>query len=168
MKDIINVIIGTEDITILDKYESENKEVFNRYKNIVQIFIRYSIILYKKGLVLEKLVSLTQQFFNEYSNNVILTGYYEHGMNEEQLELEIKNMIERILTSLNISLSLEDVDVESSFSNISGVEENKKMSLSNGHPTGTESGFASPLLLAILTATIEITSLLYIFLTAME
>ena len=77
-------------------------------------------------------------------------------------------MIERILELMDENISLEEFDVDTSFSNTSGVEQNKTLSLSNGHPTGTETGFASPLILALLTATIEITSLLYIFLTAME
>ena len=63
---------------------------------------------------------------------------------------------------------VEEVDVEASFSTMTGVAQNKTLTLSNGHPTGTETGFASPLLLAILTATIEITTLLYIFLNEME
>lgn len=168
MKDIINIIIGAEDITTLEKYTSEDKEVFERYKNILKALIKYGKILYKRGLSLEELVQLVQYFFKEYSDNVILSGYYKYGMNEDQMEMEVKNMLERQLRELDIHLSFDDIDVDASFSNMSGVEENKTLSLSNGHPTGTETGFASPLILALLTATIEITSLLYIFLTAME
>ena len=168
MKDIINVIIGVEEITILDKYNSENQEVFERYKNIVKLLIKYGKILYKKGLTLEKLIELAQHFFKEYSDNVVLSGYYNYGMDEDKIEIEVKNMLERILELMDENISLEEFDVDTSFSNTSGVEQNKTLSLSNGHPTGTETGFASPLILALLTATIEITSLLYIFLTAME
>ena len=168
MKDIINIIIGKEDITVLDKYTSNNKEVFERYKNIVKMLIKYGKIVYSKGLSLEKLIELVQQFFSEYSSNVVISGYYNLGHDEEKIDEEVKNMLTRILGNLNVNITLDEVDINSSFSNTSGVEQNKSLRLSNGHPTWTETGFASPLLLAILTATIEITSLLYVFFSAME
>lgn len=168
MKDIINIIIDKEDITILDKYTSNNKDVFERYKNIVKILIKYSKLVYSRGLSLEKLIELVQQFFSEYSSNVVISGYYNLGHDEEKIDEEVKNMLTRILKNLNVNITLDEVDINTSISNTSGVEQNKSLRLSNGHPTWTETGFASPLLLAILTATIELTTIMYIFFNAME
>ena len=77
-------------------------------------------------------------------------------------------MIKREMDQLNVFFTLDEISMENAISSESGIEQNKTLSLSNGHPTGTETGFASPLLLAILTATIEITTLVYIFMQAME
>lgn len=168
MKEIVEIIVGKKDIMVLEQYTSPNKEVFDRYINIVKYLIKYGKRVYNKGLQIEKVIQLVQLFFDEYSKNVILSGYYNYGQNEELVEQEVKKMVERILNKLEVNMSLEEVDVEASFSTMTGVVQNKTLTLSNGHPTGTETGFASPLLLAILTATIEITTLLYIFLNAME
>ena len=77
-------------------------------------------------------------------------------------------MIKREMDQLNVFFTFDEISIENAISSESGIEQNKTLSLSNGHPTGTETGFASPLLLAILTATIEITTLVYIFMQAME
>ena len=168
MKEIINIIIGKEDITLLDIYHSSDTEILKRYKEIILFYIHYGKILYQKGISLEQLVGITQNFFQEYSSNVVLSSYYIHGQNHEKIETEVKNMIQRELEKGNISLSLDEINTENSISKESGIEQNKSLSLSNGHPIGTDTGFASPLLLAILTATIEITTLIYIFMQAME
>lgn len=164
MKEIINIIIGNEDISILDKYESNNKEVFERYKKIVKILITKCKRYYNSGLKLEQLIELVKTFYNEYNQNVILKGYYEHNLNEDKIEEEITNILERIINKMNISLTN---DVDNAFKT-SGKVDSKKLTLSNGHPDYTETGFISPIILAILTATIEITTLLYIFLNTME
>lgn len=164
MKEIINIIIGNEDISILDKYESNNKELFERYKIILKILIDKCKIYYNNGLKLEQLIELVKYFYNEYNQNVILKGYYEYNLYRDKIEEEIKNILDRIINKMNISLNN---DVDNSFKT-SGKVDSKKLVISNGHPIYTETGFVSPLILALLTATIEITSLLYIFLNTME
>ena len=77
---------------------------------------------------------------------------------------QITNILERIINKMNISLM---DDVTNSFKT-SGKVDSKELKLSNGHPIGTETGFISPIILAILTATIEIIPLIYIFLNTME
>lgn len=168
MKDIINVIIGNEDITVLEKYRSDNEEVFTKYMDIVKEMISLTQKVYKKGLSLEQLIELVKFFFEEYNQNVILISYYKNNVPIEEMKEEVKKIIERYLTKIDSSITLEDEDIDAAFSNVSGVSENKTLTLSNGHPTGTETGFIAPFILAILTATIEITSLLYIFIKAME
>ena len=168
MKDIINIIIGKEDISILERYHSTDVEILARYKEIIQLFIHYGKILYQNGLLLDQLIIITQNFFQEYSSNSILSSYYTYGENQDKVEEEVKNMIEESLQKLNLVLSFDELSTDSIISNDSGIEQNKTLSFSNGHPTGTETGFASPLLLAILTATIEVTTLIYIFMQAME
>lgn len=164
MKEIINIIIGNEDISILDNFESSNKEVFERYKKIVKILISKCKVYYNKGLKIEQLINIVKAFYSEYNQNVILRGYYEHNLYEEQVEEEITNILERFINSMNISL-IDEID--NSFKT-SGKIDAKTLKLSNGHPDYTETGFISPIILAILTATIEITTLLYIFLNTME
>lgn len=164
MKEIINIIIGNEDISILDRYESNNKELFERYKIIVKILINKCKIYYNRGLKLEQLIELIKYFYNEYNQNVILKGYYEHNLNEDKIEEEITNILERFIDKMNVIL-INDVD--NAFKT-SGKVDSKKLTLTNGHPDYTETGFVSPLILALLTATIEITALLYIFLNTME
>ena len=164
MKEIINIIIGNEDISVLETFESNNKEVFERYKKIVKILITKCKKYYNNGLKLEQLIELVKAFYNEYNQNVILKGYYEHNLNEDKIEEEITNILERIMNKMNISLI---DDITNSFKT-SGKIDSKSLKLSNGHPSYTENGFISPIILAILTATIEITTLLYIFLNTME
>lgn len=164
MKEIINIIIGNEDVSILDKYESTNKELFERYKKIIKILIDECKKYYNNGLKLENLIELVKAFFNEYNQNVIIMGYYQYNQNEENLKIEIINILERELNKMNISLTRE---IDSTFKT-SGKVDSKSLKLTNGHPTGTENGFISPLILALLTATIEITSILYIFANTME
>ena len=164
MKEIINIIIGNEDISLLDEYDSDNKDVLERYKKIVKILIKKCKLYYNRGLNLEQLIELVKAFYNEYNQNVILKGYYEHNLNEEKVEEEITNILDRFINNMNISL-IEDID--DSFKT-SGKVDSKTLTLTNGHPNYTETGFISPLILAILTATIEITTLLYIFLNTME
>lgn len=168
MKDIINIIIGKEDISVLDKYHSVDTEILKRYKEIVCLFIHYGKILYQKGLLLEQLITITQNFFQGYSSNPILANYYTYGENQDKIDDEVKKMIKREMDQLNVFFTLDEISMENAISSESGIEQNKTLSLSNGHPTGTETGFASPILLAILTATIEITTLVYIFMQAME
>lgn len=164
MKEIINIIIGNEDISILDNFESSNKEVFERYKRIVKTLIDKCKIYYGNGLKLEQLIELVKVFYSEYSQNVILRGYYEHNLYQDKIEGEITNILNRIINKMNISLM---DDVTNSFKT-SGKVDSKELKLSNGHPIGTETGFISPIILAILTATIEIIPLIYIFLNTME
>lgn len=167
MKDIINIIIGQSDISILEQYSSENKELFERYMIIVKLLIKNGKKIYSKGVSLENLITIIQTFFSQYQNNVVLAGYFKIGIDNGRLDDEVKNMLDRIMKNMGLNISI-DVDIDSSFSNDSRVERNKVLTLSNGHPTGTETGFVSSFILALLAATIEITSLLYIFMQAME
>ena len=109
MKEIINIIIGNEDISILDNFESSNKEVFERYKKIVKILISKCKVYYNKGLKIEQLINIVKAFYSEYNQNVILRGYYEHNLYEEQVEEEITNILERFINSMNISL-IDEID----------------------------------------------------------
>ena len=164
MKEIIYIITGDEDIEILDKYQSDNKEIFERYKKIVKILINKCKNYYNNGLTLEQLIELVKSFYSEYNRNVILKGYYEHNLYEDKIDTEVTNILERQMNKMNISLMN---DIDNSFKT-SGKVDAKILKLSNGHPDYTETGFISPLILAILTATIELTTLLYIFLNTME
>lgn len=164
MKEIINVIIGNEDISILDKYESNNSLLFERYKNIVKILINQCKIYYNNGLKLEQLVELVKYFYDEYNKNIILKEYYEHNLYQDKIEEEITNILNKFISKLDLSLT----NNENNTFKTNGKVDSKTLKLSNGHPIYTETGFISPLILALLTATIEITSLLYIFLNTME
>ena len=164
MKEIINIIIGNEDISILDKYESNDSLLFERYKNIVKILIKQCKIHYGNGLKLEQLVELVKYFYDEYNKNIILKEYYEHNLYQDKIEEEITNILNKFISKLDLSLN----NNENNSFKTSGKVDSKTLKLSNGHPDYTETGFISPLILALLTATIEITSLLYIFLNTME
>lgn len=164
MKEIINIIIGNEDIDILDNFESSDREVFERYKRIVKILINKCKNYYNNGLKLEQLIDLVKGFYSEYNQNVILKGYYENNLYEDKIESEITNVLERQMGKMNVTLT---DDIPNEFKT-SGKVDSKTLTLTNGHPDYTETGFISPLILAILTATIELTTLLYIFLNTME
>jgi len=163
MRDALEVIVGLKEKTYLNEYamkvvptlKNEDKLKFDRWVTLINIVIDEGKKYYN-GNNENEILSVLFKIDNECLNNPILNSYYLNGENKELVETEIQKIYSENIKINNIE--------EESISR----EESKAYVKTTSHKTGTETGFASPLLLALLTASIEISTIAYIVLNAMD
>lgn len=164
MKSALEIIVGLKDIESLNDYTKQvvpnlktdlEKLQFSRWISLYNIVIQEGKKYYN-GTNENDVLAVLIKIDSECMNNEILKSYYETGDNQDKIEEEIQKIY-----STNIKISnIEDENMSK--------EESKVYVKTTTHKTGTETGFASPLLLALLTASIEISTIAYIILNTMD
>lgn len=164
MKDALEVIVGLKEKTYLSEYtrkivptlkDDKTKLNFERWVTLLNIVIDKGKKYYN-GNNTEDVLEVLKKINDGFLINPILKGYYEIGENKELVESEIDKIYRE-----NIKIDIfNDTPISK--------EESKIYVKSTSHKTGTETGYASPLLLALLTATIEISTIAYIILNTMD
>ena len=164
MKDALEVIVGLKEKSYLSEYskkivptlkDDKTKLNFERWVTLLNIVIDYGKKYYN-GNNTDEILLVLRKIDNGFLTNPILKGFYEIGENKELIEQEIDKIYKE-----NIKMDIiEDTSVSK--------EESKTYVKATSHKTGTETGFASPFLLAVLTATIEISTIAYIIFNAMD
>lgn len=164
MKDALEVIVGLKEKSYLSEYskkivptlkDDKTKLNFERWVTLLNIVIDYGKKYYN-GNNTDEILSVLRKIDNGFLTNPILKGFYEIGENKELIEQEIDKIYKE-----NIKMDIiEDTSVSK--------EESKTYVKATSHKTGTETGFASPFLLAVLTVTIEISTIAYIIFNAMD
>ena len=161
MKDAFRVIVGTKEEAALVSYVKETGAKLNN-KSEQENYGRWTILLieiinqgksFYNGTNEKEIMNTLNDIDAEAMTNSIISNYFKTGENLEQLKEEVRKYY------------LRHVKIEEQSIN---KEESKTYVKATSHKTGTEIGFASPLLLAILTASIEISTVAYIILNAMD
>lgn len=157
MKDALEIIIGKKQESFLSEYakkvilelnNAKAKEDFSRWLTLFNIIVKKGKIYYDGTNELE-ITNALNKINDGFLNEPALQNYYINGSNIKEAE----DMIENIFKS---------------YTKKDGISNNKVYVKSTNKKAGTETGFASALLLALLTASIEISSIAYIISSSMD
>lgn len=161
MKDAFRVIVGTKEEAALVSYVKEAGTKLNN-KDAQENYRRWTILLieiinqgksFYNGTNEKEIMNTLNDIDAEAMTNSIISNYFKTGENLEQVKEEVRKYYLR-----HVKIEEQSINKETS----------KTYVKATSHKTGTETGFASPLLLAILTASIEISTVAYIILNAMD
>lgn len=178
MKQIIDIIMGEKDIEELAKLNN-NTEQFKRWENIVLLFIKQSKLNLSKGLTRQNIENITNEFEIFFPNNDILIQYMSEGkLDLSYVEKQVGLFYNVQLNKLGIAIQNEvPNNIENRFNNTEievpeGIEKGKTFIKSNGHSTLTDEnqksrGYVGAILMATLTASIEISTIAYILFNGM-
>lgn len=172
MKDALDIILGIKDESYLSEYikkvvvtlkDEQTKRNFERWLTLLNVIVYQGKKYYVKYDNSQNLnntkdnsdeIKAALNEINEgFKNNIILKGFYETGENKDLIFDEINKIYAK-------NVKIEESSI--------GIEKGKTYVKATSHKTGTETGFASPFLLALLTATIEISTVAYIIFNAMD
>lgn len=163
MKDAFRVIVGTKEEEALVSYVKEAGAKLNN-KSEQENYGRWTILLieiinqgksFYNGTNEKEIMNTLNDIDAEAMANNIISNYFKTGENLEQVKEEVRKYYLR-----HVKIDLEEQSLNK--------ETSKTYVKATSHKTGTETGFASPLLLALLTASIEISTVAYIILNAMD
>ncbi|MDD3453151.1 MAG: hypothetical protein PHN42_02610 [Bacilli bacterium] len=174
MNNVIGIIMGRESIDILDN-KTNDSEQYYRWKNILLILIKQSKSYVMQGLTEKNLELVLTKFENFYINNEILNKYVVEGEIDFTI---VENQVISFFDSLADKLGIEkEEDITTTFNKFNiedfASTQDKGISLvkSNGKSLLTEDkqkrGYVGAFLLATLTASVEISTILYIIYNAM-
>lgn len=178
MKQIIDIIMGKKELDELDKIQNDTEQ-FKRWKNILLIFIKQSKLNLSKGLTRQNIEAIAGDFEMYFSSNAILTQYINEGkLDISYVEKQVGLFYNNQLNKLGINIKNEvPSDIENIFNNTEievpeGIEKGKTFIKSNGHSTLTDEnqksrGYVGAILMATLTASIEISTIAYILFNGM-
>lgn len=169
MEQVIEIIMGDKDISELDKIEN-NSEKFIRWKNVLLLFIKQSKLNLQRGFTRENIVLAANEFDSFFSKNQVLKQF----INGENLENSfVEQQIIYFYDDLRKRLGINVVSEQNSPSLTEGqtTESSKTLTKSNGHSLlekdPKSKGYVGALLMATLTASIEIATVAYILLNGM-
>lgn len=175
MKQILDIIMGREKVTVIDSLKSEKSDTFIRWKSILLLLIKQSQINLTKGLKEEDIKLILPKFEEYFVNNIVFKQYMSGSdVDMTLVEKQIKFFYNDILRELGINIVEinETQSIENIFEDVSdGLERGKSLTKSNGHSlleseTKTK-GYVGAFLLAALTACIEISTVAYIIFNGM-